>query len=209
MTTANALMLVGISVAQALAMVSPGPAFLLVSRAAAGESLAAGLATGIGVATASAAWAVAATFGVAVLLARAPAIYTAIQLIGAIYLIFLGLSAWRETAIHAQSGGFATTRLGYRAMMRGLSLSLSNPKIVVFYSGVFVGLIPVEAPTWLRLVALVIVVTQEYVWYATVAILFSRPRVRSAYQHARGHIERVMGAALIAVGARAAALAHG
>ncbi|WP_354115875.1 LysE family translocator [Bradyrhizobium sp. LA7.1] len=190
-------------------MISPGPAFFLVSRAAAGESLAAGLATGLGVATASATWAVGATFGVAVLLTRVPAIYTAIQLTGAVYLIFLGLSAWRDTVSQSEAEAPAVTLSRHRAMVRGLSLSLSNPKIVFFYGGIFVGLIPADAPSWLRLAALVLVVTQEYTWYVVVATLFSRPRIRWAYQRTQGHIERVMGAVFIALGARIAALAHG
>ena len=93
-------------------------------------------------------------------------------------------------------------------MLRGLSLSLSNPKIVFFYSGIFVSLIPADAPAWLRAAALAIVVAQQYAGYVLVATVFSRPRVRAVYQRVRCRIERVMGAVFIAPGARVPALTH-
>lgn len=204
--TAPVLTLTAISLAQGLAMVSPGPAFLLVSRTAASKPRPTALATALGVATAAALWAVGATAGVAGLLARFPLVYGAIQLVGAVYLIALGLSAWRESAAATAPAGPDVT--GSRAFRRGLLLSLSNPKIAFFYGGIFVTLMPAQAPLWLRLAALALVLSQEFLWYTAVATIFSRRPVQEIYGRSRQRIERVMGAVFIALGARIAALAH-
>ncbi|GAB0116965.1 LysE family transporter [Acidisoma sp. 7E03] len=205
--TAALLTLAEISLAQGLAMVSPGPAFLLVSRTAASRPRPTAFATAMGVATAAALWAVAATAGVAGLLARFPVLYAAIQLIGAVYLIALGLAAWRDDP-SAEMRATAPDVAGGQAFRRGLWLSLSNPKIVFFYGGIFVTLLPAQAPLWLRGAALALVVTQEFLWYSAVATVFSRSAVQALYGRLRHRIERVMGAVFIALGARIAALAH-
>jgi threonine/homoserine/homoserine lactone efflux protein len=204
------LPLAGLALANALGIISPGPAFIMVSRAAAGRSLRTAIGLGAGVAIAATLWAAAACFGIALLMTQFAALYGAIQLAGGLYLIWLGIGAWRSAkAQHAPSAGdnapIADVRardgIG-RAVMVGAWLSLGNPKIVVFFSSIFVALLPPHAPLWVRLTAIAIVGMQEVIWYTTVAFVFSRPRVQAAYARARGVIERTLGAVLIGLGAR-------
>lgn len=201
--------LAGIAVANFLGIVSPGPAFLLVTRAAAGHSRAVGVATGFGVAAAVLLWALAATFGVAALMTRFAAIYGAIQLAGGLYLIWLGLMAWRhaDSEPGKRAAPPAPTRFG-RAMLSGFALTLGNPKVVIFFGSIFVALLPQDAPLWVQLAALGIVAVQETLWYTTVALLFSRPGVQAVYQRLRGRIEQLLGAIFIGLGARLVSLAR-
>ena len=80
--------------------------------------------------------------------------------------------------------------------------SLGNPKIIIFFSSIFVALLPHDAPVWVRFVAVAIVGVQEVSWYTIVAFVFSRPRVQAAYARARVWIERALGTVLIGLGAR-------
>lgn len=201
------LPLAGLALANLLGIISPGPAFLMVSRAAAGRSLGIGVALGAGVAIAATIWAAAASFGIALLMTQFASIYGIIQIAGGAYLIWLGISAWRhsrapmtaaprDTAAPAGRDGIA------RAVLTGAWLSLGNPKIIIFFSSIFVALLPHDAPVWVRLVAVAIVGVQEISWYTTVAFVFSRPRVQAAYARARTWIERALGTVLIGLGAR-------
>lgn len=203
------LPLAGLALANALGIISPGPAFIMVSRAAAGRSLRTAVGLGAGVAIAATLWAAAACFGIALLMTQFASVYGAIQLAGGLYLIWLGIGAWRsakaENAPPADVARADTceTRDGVgRAAMVGAWLSLGNPKIVVFFSSIFVALLPPHAPLWVRLAAIAIVGAQELAWYTTVAFVFSRPRVQAVYARARGVIERTLGAVLIGLGAR-------
>jgi threonine/homoserine/homoserine lactone efflux protein len=204
------LPLAGLALANALGIISPGPAFIMVSRAAAGRNLRTAVGLGAGVAIAATLWAAAACFGIALLMTQFAAVYGAIQLAGGAYLIWLGIGAWRSASTnHAAPAGdvapIDNTRardgIG-RAVMVGAWLSLGNPKIIVFFSSIFVALLPPHAPLWVRLTAIAIVGAQEIAWYTTVAFVFSRPRVQAAYARARGVIERTLGAVLIGLGAR-------
>ena len=202
------LPLAGLALANMLGIISPGPAFIMVSRAAASRSLGTALGLGAGVAIAATIWAAAACFGIAILMTQFTSVYGAIQLAGGAYLIWLGIGAWREsrkpapadaTVAMAQPDGRESMT---RSVLVGAWLSLGNPKIVIFFSSIFVALLPAHAPLWLRLAAVAIVGVQEISWYTTVAFVFSRPRVQAAYARTRTLIERTLGTVLIGIGAR-------
>lgn len=209
------LPLAALAFANLLGIISPGPAFIMVSRAAAGRGLDTALGLGAGVAIAATAWAAAASFGIAFLMSEFASVYGAIQLLGGAYLIWLGIGAWRGSGKRgpAQADAAAIAHPGERrdaarAVLVGAWLSLGNPKIVIFFSSIFVALLPTDAPLWVRLTAVAIVGVQELTWYTTVAFVFSRPRVRVAYARARTFIERALGTVLIALGARIIATAR-
>jgi threonine/homoserine/homoserine lactone efflux protein len=167
------------------------------------------------VAIAATLWAAAACFGIAILMTQFAPVYGAIQLAGGAYLIWLGIGAWRSAKAERAGAAAPAHRdapdndarssgrdgIG-RAVMVGAWLSLGNPKIVIFFSSIFVALLPPHAPLWVRLTAIAIVGAQELAWYTTVAFVFSRPRMQAAYARARGVIERALGTVLIALGAR-------
>ena len=196
-----------LALANFLGIVSPGPAFIMVTRAAAGGSRRTALGLATGVAIAVTVWAAAASFGVVVVMTRFAAIYGAIQLAGGLYLVWLGIGAWRA----ARDGGHAAAvprgeagaRAGYfRAILVGTALSLGNPKIVVFFASIFVALLPEHAPLWVRLAAVAIVGLQEISWYSAMAMVFSQRRVQALYRRASVWVERVAGTVLVAFGVR-------
>jgi threonine efflux protein len=205
-----ALPLAGLALANLLGIISPGPAFLMVSRAAAGRSLGTALGLAAGVAVAATLWAAAACFGIAILMSQFAPVYGAIQLAGGAYLIWLGIGAWRESgrsaAVHAEPAANVPRRgerSGIaRSVLVGAMLSLGNPKIVIFFSSIFVALLPAHAPLWLRFAVVGIVGMQEISWYTAVAFVFSRPSVQAAYRRASKWIERTLGTVLIGLGAR-------
>ncbi|MBS0534975.1 MAG: LysE family transporter [Proteobacteria bacterium] len=199
--------LAALALANLLGIISPGPAFLMVSRAAAGRSLSVGVGLGAGVAIAATFWAAAACFGIALLMTQFATLYGVIQLAGGAYLIWLGINAWRHSRAQQAAAEAApqpaASRDGVgRAILVGAWLSLGNPKIVIFFTSIFVALLPHDAPLWVRLAAVAIVGVQEISWYTTVAFVFSRPRVQAAYARARIWIERALGTVLIGLGTR-------
>ena len=200
------LVLAGLAFANMLGIISPGPAFLMVSRAAAGRDLKTAVGLAAGVAMAAASWAAMACFGIALLIATYRPVYQAIELAGALYLVWLGIGAWRHSG-DAPAAVAATPRASARggiarAVATGALLSLGNPKIVIFFSSIFVALLPADAPLWLRFAVVGIVIVQELAWYTTVAFVFSRPRVQAAYGRASTWIERALGTVLVGLGAR-------
>lgn len=207
-------LLAGIAVINLLAIMSPGPAFFLVSRSAAGRSRAVGVATALGVSAAAGLWAMAAIFGVALLMTRFTTVYGLMQLAGGAYLIWLGLSAWsasqrsEDASAEPDDLGRGVSSSLRRAVLTGGMLSLTNPKMIVYFTSIFVAVFPAHAPLWVHLTALGIVVAEEVLWWVLVAYLFSHARMQAAYRRVRGVLDRVLGVAFVAFGARIVALAH-
>lgn len=189
-----------------LAYASPGPDFVAVTAAAL-ASRKTGLGAALGVAAASLLWAGAALAGLGLVIARVGWLYEAIRLAGAAYLVYLGgrmlLGALKPAAASAAIGpagraGFVT---GFE---RGFMVNLTNPKAAAFFGSLFVSLLPAGAGLATYGVALATVGGVAFGWFGLVALAFSGARVRRLYDRARRGLDAIMGAALVALGARLA-----
>lgn len=82
--------------------------------------------------------------GLGILLATSAAAFTAMKLLGAAYLLYLGIRLWRSPAMHfmAHDGGNA----GFvRFFAEGISLQLTNPKAIFFFLSVLPQFIDAQA----------------------------------------------------------------
>ncbi|HSJ93055.1 MAG TPA: LysE family translocator [Gaiellaceae bacterium] len=192
-----------------LVIVTPGPDTALTIRNTLLGGRAAGLATAAGVAAGQAVWALAAAVGIAALVQASQPAFTALRLLGAAYLVFLGLQSLvaavrghRRAALDVAARG-----AGLRpavALRQGLLSNLANPKMAAF----FTSLLPqfVVGPSFAPLFALGLVLCGlTLIWLAAYAVavaragdLLRRPLVRRA-------IDAVTGAVLVALGLRVAA----
>ncbi|MDV6260129.1 LysE family translocator [Rhodococcoides yunnanense] len=114
-----------------LAYAIPGPDFAVVARAAA-SSRAAGWRAGLGAQTGLCVHMVAAVVGLSLLISRSPTVLSILQILGGLYLVWLGISALRQST----SEGTAASDVRWFRM--GLVTNLLNPKAVLF----FVALLP-------------------------------------------------------------------
>ncbi len=204
----HVFVLAGVALANMLGIISPSPAFLLVDpcrrRTLAGGWVGDGFRRRRGRVSLGGCRDVRR----GALLARFAAIYAAIQIAGGIYLIWLGLAAWRHGDAAAKLPEATPPASIGRALLTGFVLTLGNPIIIVFFANIFVALFPVGTPHWIRIAAVGIVALQETLWYALVALLFSRPRVQAIYGRLRSTIEHIMGAVFVGLGARLVVLAR-
>lgn len=116
----------------ALLGVTPGPdnLFVLLQSAMrgpiAGMAVVAGLCTGLLVHTA------AVSLGLAALFAASATAFLVVKWIGAAYLVYLGVQAFRAHAGSAQEGRHDDLSLS-KMYVRGIAMNLTNPKIVIFF----------------------------------------------------------------------------
>ncbi|WP_127503844.1 LysE family translocator [Actinoplanes solisilvae] len=187
-----------------LGAMSPGPDFALVVRHSVVSGRAHGMAAAAGIAAGVFAWAAAAASGIAALIAWAPGVLTAVKLLGAAYLVYLGVQAWRSTA-QAQPDpvGRAT---GLPAAFRdGLLTNVLNPKAAVFFVALLPQFLPAR-PGVLDTMALSgIAVAITVAWFIAVAALFASLRRLLTRTTVRRLIDRATGTVLIALGIRLAA----
>jgi threonine/homoserine/homoserine lactone efflux protein len=191
----------------AVVILTPGPDTALVTKNAALHGRRAALGTAFGVCAGLSVWTVASAFGVASLVRASAVAYTALKLIGAAYLIWLGVQALR--AARRAGGGRHSAHPrpvldGRGAFRQGLASNLANPKIGVFFTSLlpqFIGGHSVLVPFLLYggvFVAITLAWLSAYaVAAAKASALLQRPRVKAA-------LDRLTGLVLIAIGVRLA-----
>lgn len=198
-----------------LVIVTPGQDTALTIRNTLVGGRRAGIATGGGVVSGLATWTVASSAGLAALIVASQPLFLAVRLIGAAYLVFLGLQAIYAALSRRSSptpqfpspsgGGSGWGLKPLTAYRQGLFSNLSNPKIVVFFlsllpqfvvrsSASFLGLLLLGAIfcaitlTWLTLYAIVV---------ARIGDFLRRDRIRRA-------MEATTGVVLVGLGVRLA-----
>lgn len=73
--------------------------------------------------------------GLGILLSTSAAAFTAMKLLGAAYLLYLGIRLWRSPAFHFTARDSGEARFA-RIFIEGLSLQLTNPKAIFFFLAV-------------------------------------------------------------------------
>ncbi|HLI10673.1 MAG TPA: LysE family translocator [Alphaproteobacteria bacterium] len=193
-------------------IVTPGPDTALTIRNTLLGGRKGGVVSALGVATGQAIWALATSAGLAALLVASAPVFTAVKLLGATYLVYLGAQSLRCAFGRSASPTPAAMvgsprRLAPRiAFRQGLVSNLGNPKMAVFFTSLLPQFAPRHDATFAALVSLgVVFCALTFAWLAGYAVVVARagdylrrPRIRRA-------IESVTGAVLIALGLRLAA----
>ncbi|MGH3712955.1 MAG: LysE family translocator [Micromonosporaceae bacterium] len=198
----------------ALLAISPGANLAVVLRCAAGGNQRAAVTATAGLTVGKIMWAAASLVGLAALLAASATAYQVVRVLGAAYLVYLGVQAlWnsrrRAAASEATSPDAApadgSPLSPRRAFVRGLVGDVLNPKVGLFYATVFPQFIEPGDPLVLTaglLLALHAIILMT--WYPTVSFLLARAG-RALRPGLTRAAERVMGGVLVALGIRVAA----
>jgi len=134
MTLLTAPQFFGFLGAAVLITVSPGPDNLMVLSIGASRGRARGMAFGLGCATGCLSHTLLAALGVSALIRTSPLAFTALKVLGGLYLIYLGWHALRsrgDTRIAPAGKLIRDTPL--RLFGRGLVANAINPKVVMFF----------------------------------------------------------------------------
>jgi RhtB (resistance to homoserine/threonine) family protein len=197
----------GISV---LVIVAPGPDTVLVTKNAVLHGRRAALSTALGVNVGLLIWTAGAALGVAAVIRESAIAFNMLRLVGAAYLIWLGVQALRAGRRHSstatspgedprgQMGGV----LGFR---QGVLSDLANPKIGVFFTSLLPQFVsPRGSVLGASLLLGVVFALIGLAWLSGYAIaaaravdLLSRRRVKAA-------LDRITGLVLIGLGIRVA-----
>ena len=143
----------------ALAMVYllPGPDMILLLQTGARQGRGAALATALGLAIARSCHVALAGMGLATLFKVAPWTFDVVRIVGAAYLLWMGLQLFRQSALVASAGTLETSRgTSWKStIQRGVLTNLLNPKALLFCSVLLPQFItPGAAPVMMQFVML-------------------------------------------------------
>jgi len=187
---------------------SPGPAVLLVLSQALVRGTGPSVLSNLGILTGNAMYFALTATGLGAVLVASYEVFFLIKWVGAAYLVWLGVAAWRGRSSVLSVAPVGAPAVGWRRMfVNGFVLQAANPKALVFFTALLPQFIDPAGSVALQVAILgitsVVVEFTVLLGYGTLAGRAARlaetPRVAA-------WLERAAGLMLIAAGLRMAAL---
>lgn len=187
-----------------LVVTIPGPNFIVVTQVSMTQSRKMGFFIALGVSIGAGAWASASLLGLGALFRYAAWMYDAIKIIGGCYLFYMGMKtiwyAIKQPVSSADNKKNVDNNVA--AIQKGLFTSFSNPKTAAFFGSLFLSTFPAQAPLWINVAAVLIVIAISIIWYWLVAYFFSFNKIQVIYKSAKRTLDIMTGSLLSYLGGR-------
>ncbi len=198
-----------------LAVMSPGPDFAMVVRNSLVYSRRTGVLAAIGLALGVATHITYSLLGLGLIVSRSVLLFNSIKLIGAGYLIFIGIKSllakresqkeiaeeMKEEFADVESkkdlSTFAAIRMGYLT-------NLLNPKATLYFLALFTQVISPQTLLATKMVYATEMIIATFVWFALVALVLTHQRVNRSFRGVKHYLEKAFGVILIALGIKVA-----
>jgi threonine/homoserine/homoserine lactone efflux protein len=187
-----------------LVVVTPGVDMALVTKNALVHGRRAALLTAAGVNVGIMLWAFAAAAGLAALLAASASAFTVVRLVGAAYLVFLGLKTLLVRRHAFAEAGVRPAPRDFLAFRQGLVNNALNPKIAVFFTSVLPPFAGAHPSAGALIVLGLLFSAIGWAWLLLYATIAARGRDVLGRERVRRALSRVMGVVLIGLGVRIA-----
>lgn len=191
----------------AVALISPGPDFMMITSMALSRGRMAGLLASFGIASGTALYASLSVLGLGVVFTHLHLLSVVVRLAGGLYLLYLAVLLWKES-FRSTAGDerdqkdVPAVKTGKNPYVTGFVTNMTNPKAVAFFTSIFAFVLPadVSAGTQMALVSTVFVMA--FTWFSFVVLVLSAPTMRRLYQKISHWIDRVAGTCLGFFGVR-------
>ncbi len=189
-----------------LGAMTPGPSLAVVLRHSVGQSRQAGFACAMAHGAGIGFYAVMTMAGLGVLFQTMPVFREAVSILGALYLAWLAVKAWRGAgsgARFASDGANSVTSgtIGHAAR-DGFMIAFLNPKIALFFLALFSQFVSADASWTAKIWLAVTAAGIDCIWYCLVAIGLSHGAVLPWLQRHSGVIERLIAILFMAIALR-------
>lgn len=185
-----------------IGLISPGPDFFYVCRKAMSDSRRSAVLSSIGITFGVGFWALVVVFGLAFLNKTVPTFQFYLMIAGGSYLAYNGFKMLQITknAKIDEKVQKSESKSGWREILAGLMINLSNPKVVIFFSSVLAGYMSKITAMSDIVMLLAILMSSTFVWFAIVAVLFSQKKIRRFYANYNRYLDNAAGAVFMLFG---------
>ena len=183
-----------------LAVISPGGDFAMVTRNSYLYGKRAGIWTAFGIASAVWIHIIYTLLGVSVLLIQFPMLFHIIKILGACYLIYIGVETYRHREIRVDLQASQTQLHGFSAFKTGFFANALNPKTTLFILSTFTQIVQPDTPLIIQTGYGAFISLAHLVWFTIVAMLLSSPPIRQKLLDKQRIVNRCIGILLCLLG---------
>jgi RhtB (resistance to homoserine/threonine) family protein len=189
-----------------LAVISPGPDFVMIVRNSIIYSRKTAVYSAIGLGLGILVHVMYSLVGIGFIISQSIILFTVIKFFGAAYLIYLGYKSLSSKpsnldikAIHVKSD---LSR--WQAVRIGFLTNILNPKVTLFFFSLFTLVINPETPLGIKIFMGLEMAFVTFLWFAVVAYLMSHQLVKSRVHKIQHIAEKFIGIVLIDLGVKVA-----
>lgn len=190
-----------------VALISPGPDFLLVVKSAIRSPKSKAVGVALGIALANGVYIVLCLVGVGAMLATSVVIMSVLKVFGGLFLLYVAYHALKSKKSDysfilksAQSEPTKKQYSFYREFMTGFISGISNPKNIIFYLSLFSVVLTNDVPIALKIGLGVWMVSLVFVWNTIIIFVLSQQSVKSVFAKTAFYIDKIAGVVLGLVG---------
>jgi len=192
--------MIAVAVITVLAVVSPGADFAMIVRNSYLYGRTTGLLAAVGVAAGVLVHVTYTMLGVGLLIASSTALFTVIKLIGAAYLVYIGVRTFRTRGELEVDLEHRSTLTRLAALRTGFLTNVLNPKTTLFVVSTFTQVVKVDTPAVEQAAYGLFMSFAHLAWFALVALLFSQDRLRTAMLRGQKILNKAIGSVLAGLG---------
>ncbi len=198
---------VTVAIAHFLALLSPGPDFVLVVKSAIKNNGKNAVGVALGIASANAVYIGLCLIGVGSIVAASVPVMIALKIIGGLFLIYLAVQALRarkssynnlDITDPTDTNSHKATFLG--EFITGFMSGILNPKNLLFYLSLFTVVLTNEVGLAFKLGLGIWMTVIVFLWDTAIIFLLSTRQVRSKFTKVTYYIDKVTGAILGLIG---------
>jgi len=193
--------LIAVALFTILAVISPGADFAMVTRSSYAQGRKAGLAAALGIALGVQVHVLYTVLGIAVIISQSPALFLAMKVLGAGYLLYLGYkSLTNTTRIRLDGLGQDDSASLWMALRSGFLTNALNPKTMLFVVSAYTQVVQPGSPLAVDFAYGAFMSVAHWLWFSLVAGFFSSAALRKAMIERQVVVDRLIGVALIGLG---------
>ena len=198
---------VTVAIAHFLALLSPGPDFILVVKSAIKNKGKNAIGVALGIALANAVYIGSCLIGVGSILAASVPVMIALKIIGGVFLIYLAVQALRARKssydnldIVESKNNIASKSTFLKEFITGFMSGILNPKNLLFYLSLFTVVLSPEVGFAFKLGLGIWMTIIVFLWDLSIIFLLSTRKIRTKFTKAAYYIDKVTGAILGLIG---------
>src|SRR3989344_5092262 len=181
-----------------LAVISPGPDFIMITRNSLVYSRKTGIYSAIGLGLGILVHVTYSLVGIGVLISKSILLFNIIKYIGAAYLIYIGYKSITSKAskLNLQTSEQKPDLSKLKALRIGFITNVTNPKATLFFLSLFTLVISPNTPMVVKLIMGAEMSIVTALWFSLVAYLISHRAVKDRLSNVQSSAEKFIGVVL-------------
>jgi len=195
-----------VALAHLLAVISPGPDFIMITRNSLMYSRKTGIYSAIGLSLGILVHITYSLVGIGLIISKSILLFNTIKLLGAAYLIYLGYKSLisKSAKINLSKKNRKQDISKVKAIRMGFLTNVTNPKVTLFFLSLFTLVVTPTTPFYIKFLMVTEISVVTFTWFVLIAYLTSHHLVKSKIGVIQHFAEKFIGVVLIALGLKVA-----